>query len=282
MFGSSPLTRGKLDRRDRTRIRFRLIPAHAGKTAGCRGSDDPTAAHPRSRGENRGRRRGGSAPAGSSPLTRGKPHPRRPDMAARRLIPAHAGKTWRPSARGARTAAHPRSRGENPVTMNTNAPKHGSSPLTRGQLSSVKINGASLRLIPAHAGKTNSLNAWSSFFPAHPRSRGENHAGARTRPHPRGSSPLTRGKRRWFHGRASGPRLIPAHAGKTHPAARLHRRAAAHPRSRGENDPTGPVNPANPGSSPLTRGKPRRTNVHTIPRRLIPAHAGKTRSYPDQ
>ena len=51
----------------------------------------------------------------------------------------------------------------------------------------------------------------------------------------------------------------------------------AHPRSRGENgvavqDAVGQL-----GSSPLTRGKPQRGPIRTARRRLIPAHAGKTR-----
>ena len=75
---------------------------------------------------------------------------------------------------------------------------------------------------------------------AHPRSRGENgdlFAGA---PTVEGSSPLTRGKplsrllALWRHG------LIPAHAGKTRPVTWKPWRAAAHPRSRGENSPTRP------------------------------------------
>ena len=51
--GSSPLTRGKRRGCVRYQPPARLIPAHAGKTAGaCRGAT-PAGAHPRSRGENR-------------------------------------------------------------------------------------------------------------------------------------------------------------------------------------------------------------------------------------
>ena len=50
--GSSPLTRGKPDRRRRRPRRPGLIPAHAGKTSGCARSPGGSAAHPRSRGEN--------------------------------------------------------------------------------------------------------------------------------------------------------------------------------------------------------------------------------------
>ena len=50
--GSSPLTRGKRAVQDAHRIRFRLIPAHAGKTVDALTCRPAAQAHPRSRGEN--------------------------------------------------------------------------------------------------------------------------------------------------------------------------------------------------------------------------------------
>ena len=91
--GSSPLTRGKpvlavlADRQER------LIPAHAGKTAHAPVRAHTGRAHPRSRGENSATPTVKGEFKGSSPLTRGKHRRRRPDSAACRLIPAHAGKT---------------------------------------------------------------------------------------------------------------------------------------------------------------------------------------------
>ena len=91
--GSSPLTRGKQAHGHPHVLDQRLIPAHAGKTSTSGYRRKTPQAHPRSRGENL---IGGCliAPGqGSSPLTRGKRRsPRRWD-GARRLIPAHAGKT---------------------------------------------------------------------------------------------------------------------------------------------------------------------------------------------
>ena len=70
--------------------------------------------------------------------------------------------------------------------------------------------------------------------------------------------------------------LIPAHAGKTRPEAYDELIRAAHPRSRGENDPiTGDLE-CKAGSSPLTRGKPLYLRLALTALRLIPAHAGKT------
>ena len=50
--GSSPLTRGKLDRGGADLGSHRLIPAHAGKTFCSASLIRLNAAHPRSRGEN--------------------------------------------------------------------------------------------------------------------------------------------------------------------------------------------------------------------------------------
>ena len=75
-------------------------------------------------------------------------------------------------------------------------------------------------------------------------------------------------------------RLIPTHAGKTLAGRRSHDRGPAHPRSRGENGQKihGPIGEG--GSSPLTRGKPVAVFVDAVPRGLIPAHAGKTKTSP--
>ena len=52
-WGSSPLTRGKLQGHGLRQVTCRLIPAHAGKTLGENTYNAIKAAHPRSRGENR-------------------------------------------------------------------------------------------------------------------------------------------------------------------------------------------------------------------------------------
>ena len=70
--------------------------------------------------------------------------------------------------------AHPRSRGENLVAAVDTMPLTGSSPLTRGKLSTKPTAHPSRRLIPAHAGKTIVTLISLIFCGAHPRSRGEN------------------------------------------------------------------------------------------------------------
>ena len=91
-----------------------------------------------------------------------------------------------------------------------------------------------------------------------------------------GSSPLTRGKPSHSRRERCGGRLIPAHAGKTRLAASCSSTERAHPRSRGENRQLEKNERDYLGSSPLTRGKPRRVGLLKGDQRLIPAHAGKT------
>ena len=152
--GSSPLTRGKPQRRRGRQRGHRLIPAHAGKTSLPSRWRRPARAHPRSRGENMNARFTSRATCGSSPLTRGKLLLVVISASHFGLIPAHAGKT-----RGGRrlrvpVAAHPRSRGENKLPRGRSRACIGSSPLTRGKLLLVVISASHFGLIPAHAGKT--------------------------------------------------------------------------------------------------------------------------------
>ena len=155
--GSSPLTRGKLQRRQLPADHRRLIPAHAGKTPRQWSGSGGGAAHPRSRGENSGRWASARYTRGSSPLTRGKRPASAPTPTAAGLIPAHAGKTRPISSTRQPRPAHPRSRGENPSTYGDVSITPGSSPLTRGKRPCRQAGGRPRGLIPAHAGKTLSL-----------------------------------------------------------------------------------------------------------------------------
>ena len=94
----------------------------------------------------------------------------------------------------------------------------------------------------------------------------------------RGSSPLTRGKRPGLAASHASIGLIPAHAGKTRTFMASRLRGRAHPRSRGENARSCGTGSSLIGSSPLTRGKLVRSAGTSRANRLIPAHAGKTRS----
>ena len=113
------------------------------------------------------------------------------------------------------------------------------------------------RLIPAHAGKTLAHQVQVLKAQAHPRSRGENPYAASNDQDPKGSSPLTRGKRKGLTPPADVVRLIPAHAGKTLFLCPPGGEHGAHPRSRGENRERLCDGGLHGGSSPLTRGKHR-------------------------
>ena len=193
-YGSSPLTRGKQASSQVRHLQERLIPAHAGKTARKRAETGADEAHPRSRGENSTSSASILTLHGSSPLTRGKRRRCTSRSASGRLIPAHAGKTWREEGRRPPTWAHPRSRGENPALQKCFHKTRGSSPLTRGKPMASSPGLSLPGLIPAHAGKTWSTHMCADATTAHPRSRGENgwYQSWRSRYH--GSSPLTRGK----------------------------------------------------------------------------------------
>ena len=254
--GSSPLTRGKQPMVIPSVLWRGLIPAHAGKTTFRCDSTGIAWAHPRSRGENAASTAARKVSLGSSPLTRGK----------RRTPPARA--------RARR--AHPRSRGENSAAFGWINGSLGSSPLTRGKpgkhLNIPMYEG----LIPAHAGKTARTKDTKPKCRAHPRSRGENGTPASARRSRSGSSPLTRGKLHRSARRQDQRRLIPAHAGKTWNHSTTTLTAAAHPRSRGENDAAEHELRAAQGSSPLTRGKRDAFAPGVGDPGLIPAHAGKT------
>ena len=192
------------------------------------------------------------------------------------FIPAHAGKTSSFSWLLRRSAAHPRSRGENTCGEAVTAVSVGSSPLRRGKHVGGALQARPPRLIPAHAGKTRISVTRRRRIRAHPHSRGENKqllvTARRSAAHPHsheendvhaeasirfeGSSPLTRGKP---------DRVAPFAAWRwAHPHSRgKHRAEKAHPAFQ-------------KGSSPLTRGK--RGAALRVPRYggFIPAHTGKT------
>ena len=295
--GSSPRGRGKLEVWSEGSLRWRLIPARAGKTRRILREVRPRQAHPRAGGENAPPLRRTLVPTGSSPRGRGKRMASLPRPAPSRLIPARAGKTF-PGwlNRGARRA-HPRAGGENFTRPSCEPVTGGSSPRGRGKRQIDTPASRRRGLIPARAGKTCRCRHPHRAAPAHPRAGGENPgawwlpvvaggSSPRGRGKPSvsgdghflsGSSPRGRGKLANAVPGASGKRLIPARAGKTGPRAGQRSREAAHPRAGGENALAAVgVEPAE-GSSPRGRGKQTvwRAGKHRV--RLIPARAGKTR-----
>ena len=253
---------------------YRLIPARAGNTTGSWLSQAVTAAHPRSRGEHHCEGGRTACACGSSPLARGTREYAVDCACLSRLIPARAGNTNAPQDAPGRGAAHPRSRGEHWCVCAGGRCFPGSSPLARGTLLLVVVNGRLVRLIPARAGNTFCSSCRCAPSSAHPRLRGEHGTSspraraitgssplARGTPpltmHRRGrcgSSPLARGTQNAGMHRRTVHRLIPARAGNTPSNRSSWKRPTAHPRSRGEHATRKSRSLCTLGSSPLARG----------------------------
>ena len=152
--GSSPRMRGKLPERLERHRRVRIIPAHAGQTACSASAARRRSDHPRACGANYSNPYTYHAPFGSSPRMRGKLWYYTCYCGWCRIIPAHAGQTWRSNRCQVCAPDHPRACGANDFLMYMTSSVTGSSPRMRGKrVSGVDVGGAR-RIIPAHAGQT--------------------------------------------------------------------------------------------------------------------------------
>ena len=257
--GSSPQARGA-PVRTVSALRVRgLIPAGAGSTAFPRSSTAFLAAHPRRRGEHwRTLHRSGRS-WGSSPQARGAHALHDWPLPDDRLIPAGAGSTRLPVTSPCAAEAHPRRRGEHPPSRSTTWATVGSSPQARGARATGGGPQRGAGLIPAGAGSTDEPSHARRWSRAHPRRRGEHERHEDFVPLLRGSSPQARGAPRapctaWTLRTGSSPQargaphpagagahgrgLIPAGAGSTSTGGGEQRTCQAHPRRRGEHNPS--------------------------------------------
>ena len=190
--------------------------------------------HPRSRGEHTLAAFKVLAEAGSSPLTRGARGGLGRGGGCVGIIPAHAGSTLFHEMDMPLPLDHPRSRGEHPHGAAHAGYTRGSSPLTRGAHSPEGGSSNTSRIIPAHAGSTQTEKTVSVAAGDHPRSRGEHPPDHPTAAFHRGSSPLTRGAPRGSGQYPAWLGIIPAHAGSTGSGRLCSLLPGDHPRSRGE------------------------------------------------
>ena len=130
--GSSPLSRGALERPRCVRGEGRIIPARAGSTSPVTLVWRSNWDHPRSRGEHKRTTQDTVGARGSSPLARGARFVQQHPVEWPRIIPARAGSTAVRPSRWRRWRDHPRSRGEHVGAVFGNGGAHGSSPLARG------------------------------------------------------------------------------------------------------------------------------------------------------
>ena len=176
-----------------------------------RGSD-----HPRACGENDAYRTHDSKIQGSPPRMRGKLPTSDCKSVDNRITPAHAGKTYLLGADPCSIRDHPRACGENSLKVSTRQHRRGSPPRMRGKPHGRPNPKATVRITPAHAGKTNCGNDSTCGLQDHPRACGENAP----------SCVID----------ALATRITPAHAGKTHLCRLQNRCNKDHPRACGENN----------------------------------------------
>ena len=148
----------------------------------------------------------------------------------------------------------------------------------RGKRFGEGLAGVWIRIIPAHAGQTNSRAARPVRTADHPRTCGANFVIGQLRSFEFGSSPHMRGKRISTLPTCSPARIIPAHAGQTCEDRSENRVPADHPRTCGANMEQRNAAMNTIGSSPHMRGKRSSTYPQKERGRIIPAHAGQTRS----
>ena len=175
-----------------------------------------------------------------------------------RIIPARAGPTYFINHVDYINADHPRSCGANMQARHFGAGLSGSSPLVRGQRSSLRPAWPRPRIIPARAGPTWWPPSAIRRTPDHPRSCGANVF-------------------RFFVFLFS--RIIPARAGPTVLGLPQSCTNTDHPRSCGANTKSWKKLLSQNGSSPLVRGQPQILRHRAGTGRIIPARAGPTCEY---
>ena len=171
---------------------------------------------------------------GSSPHTRGAPGFGNSWQHARGIIPAYAGSTGAGSAPGDAETDHPRIRGEHGAAGPLRGRSPGSSPHTRGALSSGAGASSGSGIIPAYAGSTACVTSARRLSRDHPRIRGEHVDRGVLDDRAQGSSPHTRGAHLRQHGTGKHSGIIPAYAGSTWLRRRPYVVNSDHPRIRGE------------------------------------------------
>ena len=235
-------------------IDSRIIPAHAGNTSETLTPPPPLTDHPRARGEHCSTLPATKKAVGSSPRTRGTLRSPSHSRFSGRIIPAHAGNTWRNEHPPAAGSDHPRARGEHRCFCGLCICRLGSSPRTRGTQPLQHLPNLRVRIIPAHAGNTLPYVRKFVAITDHPRARGEHSSSSSEGSWSDGSSPRTRGTPLSKIQAKHIPRIIPAHAGNTSWAQASPGQSPDHPRARGEHIRGAAIAKPPPGSSPRTRG----------------------------
>ena len=135
------------------------------------------------------------------------------------------------------------------------------------------------RITPAHAGKRSIQWVIRRQNKDHPRPCGEKHWRAAAENAGKASPPPMRGKVVAFSCVYASDGITPAHAGKSCTRATTRPRWQDHPRPCGEKTSKVSASVTIVGSPPPMRGKELIHYILTRPRRITPAHAGKSLPY---
>ena len=200
------------------------------------------------------------------------------DKIVGRIIPAYAGSTKQWWSNSPMSKDHPRVCGEHDTLRGFQDVNVGSSPRMRGALFSTFLNTVTDRIIPAYAGSTyprflECCRRWD-----HPRVCGEHISWSSLMNSAMGSSPRMRGALNLRLKLMDVFGIIPAYAGSTSNHAYLIGSKRDHPRVCGEHADGGREQPSHAGSSPRMRVAPPIRAAFFMPKRIIPAYAGSTRS----
>ena len=166
--------RGKLSNSEQYRRRYRITPAHAGKTSPTVIFIPSDADHPRTCGENPFALWIVDRMNGSPPHMRGKLQKHENSHLEHRITPAHAGKTPLMQIMLQGKLDHPRTCGENRPARHILSQHSGSPPHMRGKHDIYADFTEDERITPAHAGKTDETLFKMAALADHPRTCGEN------------------------------------------------------------------------------------------------------------
>ena len=171
--GSPPPMRGKA-RLLHLPLSFpRITPAHAGKSICPRHEAIRQKDHPRPCGEKKISELRNDLTTGSPPPMRGKAVNSAADHIARRITPAHAGKSFARRFERAARGDHPRPCGEKPTPFGVGWRRAGSPPPMRGKVFQAILALLGARITPAHAGKSGGGLWGNRQSEDHPRPCGE-------------------------------------------------------------------------------------------------------------
>ena len=137
-----------------------------------------------------------------------------------------------------------------------------------------------VRITPAYAGKSMSIDHSPTHSKDHPRLCGEKRIECYTEPTTWGSPPPMRGKAPLVLSVIIIHRITPAYAGKRYMVDLGDSRFQDHPRLCGEKTPTKHFIRLTIGSPPPMRGKVSIQSVRSTDHGITPAYAGKRVSFP--